>query len=349
VSQPSAPIPEPIRHALAAEDPFEAFDHGMGMYAVREPFSRFERQRRRGALLETDLADTYPPYIPRGEDTRGWLVLSYRLATRVARDAASFSSAQYAATADAVMGKNLLSMDPPQHTRYRNLVNQTFAPSAIATWERELVRPIIRDTLAGFAQRGRADLTREYSFHFPVRIIAALFGMPDACLPDFHRLSVELQCVLFDYERGLGAARKVTEMFREVIEEHRREPRPDLLTALLEVELEGERLSEEEILGFMRLLLPAGLETTYRGAGNVLFSLLSHPEQLDAVRANRRLLDQAVEEALRWQPILTGSLRFTTRDTELERCMSAGRPPTAIPSAGMIRRASTSFATTSPT
>jgi len=299
------------------ESAFDAFNRGMGMTAVRDPYPRFAALRRRGPIQRIDLSDWYPPLNPPGEDPGAWVVLTHALASEVLRDAETFSSAKYASTADAVMGRNLLSMDPPEHTRYRALVQKALTARALAAWEQELVRPVIRECVAALAGRGRADLTADFTFRFPVRVIAGLFGVPDADLEDFHRWGVEIQCVLFDYERGVAASKKLTSCFRGVIEEHRRRPRGDLLTGLLQAELDGRRLDEEEILGFLRLLLPAGLETTYRGTSNLLFALLTHPEQLEAVRRDRSLVEAAVEEAMRWEPILTGGLRFATRDTRL--------------------------------
>jgi len=307
-----------MQRARSCADPFEAFDWGMGMYSVRDPYPRFAQLRRQGPIHWVDLSKWYPPFMDASEDPHGWAIVGYRLASRVLRDAEAFSSAKYQRTAEAVMGKNLLSTDPPEHTRYRELVSQAFTPRAISLWEDQVVRPVIRRRLQALAPRGRADLTRDFTFLFPVEVIARLFGLPEGDLSDFHRWSVELQLVLFDFERGCRASRQLTDFLRPVIESHRREPGTDLCSALLAAELGGEKLSEEEILGFMRLLLPAGLETTYRSAGNLLCALLTHPDQLEAVRAERGLLDAAVEEALRWEAPLTGGLRVATRDVELE-------------------------------
>ncbi|HXZ86710.1 MAG TPA: cytochrome P450, partial [Myxococcota bacterium] len=307
-------VSEVMQRARRSADPFEAFDWGMGMYSVRDPYPRFAELRRRGPIHRVDLSKWFPPFMAPDEDPHGWAVLSWSLASRVLRDAATFSSAKYQRTAEAVMGKNLLSTDPPEHTRYRELVAQAFSPRAIALWEEEVVRPVIRGLLEELAPRGRADLAREFTFRFPVEVIARLFGLPDDDRADFHRWGVELQCVLFDFERGVAASRKLTDYLLPVIEAHRRASREDLLSGLLAAELGGEKLSDEEILGFMRLLLPAGLETTYRAAGNLLCALLTHPEQLAAVRAQRGLVDAAVEESMRWETPLTGGLRVATRD-----------------------------------
>ena len=100
--------------------------------------------------------------------------------------------------------------DPPEHTRYRALVQMAFTRTSLADWQRNVIRPVLHGLLDGIVGRGCADLTRDYAFRFPARIIARLFGVPDAHLETFHRLSVELQCVLFDYERGLRASRRLS-------------------------------------------------------------------------------------------------------------------------------------------
>lgn len=301
----------------AAESVFESFNRMMGMGAVRDPYPRWREMRARGPVHPIDLADWSPPYTPPGEDTSAFVVLSYDGVCNVLRDAATFSSAKYQETADAVMGRNILSMDDPDHARYRALVQQAFTMRALRQWRETAVEPAARALVDALEGRGRTDLVGDFSFVFPVRVIASLFGLPDRDLDEFHRLSVEIQCVLFDFERGVAASRQLTEYFRSVLEEHRRRPHEDLLAGLLEAELDGDRLGDEEIFGFMRLLLPAGLETTYRATSNLLFGLLSHPEQLDAVRRDPSLVDAAVEEALRWEPPMTAGLRFAVRDAVL--------------------------------
>jgi cytochrome P450 len=102
-----------------------------------------------------------------------------------------------------------------------------------------------------------------------------------------------------------------------ILAERRREPREDLISELAHAELDGEHLSDEEIFSFLRLLLPAGVETTYRATGNMLFSLLANPEQLDAVRSDRELIPQAIEESLRFETPLLNITRLATKDTEV--------------------------------
>jgi len=118
-----------------------------------------------------------------------------------------------------------------------------------------------------------------------------------------------------DPERGLRASRDLREYLSVIVEQKRSRPGDDVISLLVQEELEGERLDDEEIYSFLRLLLPAGAETTYRATGNFLYGLLSHPDQLAALRDDRSLLPQAVEEAIRWESPLLLTSRVATVDT----------------------------------
>jgi cytochrome P450 len=152
---------------------------------------------------------------------------------------------------------------------------------------------------------------------FPIQVIAAMLGLPPADLPRFHRWAVELISIIVDIGRGIEASQKLREYFAGILSERRAAPRDDLISVLALAELDGQRLTDEEIFAFLRLLLPAGAETTYRSSSTLLFGLLTRPEQLDALRADRSLMKRAIEEGLRWEPPLTGIARLAMRDTEL--------------------------------
>jgi cytochrome P450 len=142
-------------------------------------------------------------------------------------------------------------------------------------------------------------------------------GLPREDYPQFQRWSISLLSFVINPERSLAASHALREYFAPILAARRVEPREDLITGLANAEIDGERLSDEEIFSFLRLLLPAGVETTYRALGNMLFGLLSDPAQLKALRADRSLLPQAIEEAVRWEPPLLTITRVATRDTEL--------------------------------
>ena len=163
----------------------------------------------------------------------------------------------------------------------------------------------------------RADLVAEVFMPIPVRVIAALIGLPAADVPEFHRLAIDLLGFHADMDRALKASAQLREYFVGILADRRREPRDDMVSVLAEADVDGVRLSDEQIYGFLRNLLPAGAETTSRSTASLAFGLLTHTDQLAAVRADRDLLPQAIEEGIRWETPLLNFMRETTRDTEL--------------------------------
>ena len=167
-------------------------------------------------------------------------------------------------------------------------------------------------------------------FPFPVHVIAGMLGLPRDGLPQFHAKAVELITIAVDIERGLGASQWLYDYFAAIIAERRAEPRGDVISVLAQAELDGQRLTDDEIIAFLRLLLPAGAETTYRSSSNLLYGLLTHPEQLAALRDDRSLMPQAIEEGLRWEPPLTRIARTATRDVEVDGVTIPAGAPVAV-------------------
>ena len=319
MSAPATPSP-----AIAADDydPFDAFNRAQGAGRIRDPYPLFAQLRQNGPVQKFavgGLARMSGAEFPRppGLPDEIWAALSYDTVSQVLRDGKTFSSAGYAQSMGLVMGHTILEMDEPEHSRYRGLIQKAFVKKAIDRWDRELIRPVVDGFIDRFVERGRADLVRELTFPFPVSVIAGMIGLPEADFTSFHRWAVELISITLDWERGVAASRKLRGLFARVLAERRREPREDLLSVLAHAELDGTRLTDEEIFAFLCLLAPAGAETTYRSSSNLLFGLLTHPDQLDAVRRDRSLVPQAIEEALRWESPLLGIMRTTTRAVEL--------------------------------
>lgn len=300
-------------------DPFEEFNRAQGMGSVRNPYPLFAMMRRQAPVHRIDLRamGRDPGSLPEGVSPVVYAVMTYEGVSEVLRDGKRFSSAGYAATMGPVMGHTILEMDEPEHSRYRGLIQKAFTKKALERWERELVRPVVHRLVDRFAERGRADLVRELTFPFPVSVIAGMIGLDPEDHALFHRLAIELISVAIDRERGLRASRGLGELFARVLAERRARPRDDLMSVLAHAELGDTRLTDEEIFAFLRLLAPAGAETTYRSSSNLLFGLLCRPEQLDAVRGDRTLLPAAIEEGVRWEPPLLGILRTATVDTEI--------------------------------
>ena len=150
----------------------------------------------------------------------------------------------------------------------------------------------------------------------PVRVIAALIGLPDSDIPEFHRLAIDLLGFHSDMDSAMKASAQLKEYFVEILADRRREPKDDMVTVLANADIDGVRMSDEQIYGFMRNLLPAGAETTSRSTASLALGLLTHPEQLAAVVSDRGLLPQAIEEGIRWETPLLNFMRETTCDVE---------------------------------
>jgi len=311
---------EPVTTTITdGDDPFEEFNQATGAGAIRNPYPAFAALRKQGSIVKIDLRAMVGSGggMMRNAPTELYMATTHEAVSHVLRDGATFSSSGYEQIMGVVMGHSILEMDEPEHSRYRGLIQQTFTRKMQARWETELVAPIVHKLIDRFADRGRAELVRELTFPFPVNVIAGMLGLPHEDLPQFHRWAVELISVGHNWERGLAASKKLAEYFGGILSQRRQEPREDLISLLAQAELDGQRLTDDDIFAFLRLLLPAGAETTYRSSSNLIFGLLTHPDQLDAVRKDRKLLPQAIEEGVRWECPLTAITRQAATDVEI--------------------------------
>jgi cytochrome P450 len=307
-------------------DPFAAFDTAMGAATVEDPYPQFAELRRtapvhRGKIAE--LLGVRGLVMDAGSDllfpdvTEWFSAMSFDAVTQVLRDGQTFSSAGYGRSIGLVVGHSIFDMDDPEHKRYRALIEQGFTKKALSSWGSKLIPPIVDRLVSAFAGRGRADLVREFTYLFPVQVIAAILGLQEEDTERFHRWTVALLNVSADPERGLIASQRLQDYLVDIIERRRSVPADDLISDLVTAELDGHRLTNEEIVAFLRFLLPAGAETTSRSSANLLVGLLTHPEQLHAVRADRSLVPQAVEEGLRWETPLVVLYRWATRGADI--------------------------------
>ena len=244
-------------------------------------------------------------------------VYSYDAAVEALLDTATFSSAAYYDMIGKVMGRSVIEMDPPEHRKYRALLQQPLGPKTMGGWRTRFVTPLLEAMTADLRSEGHADLVRGFLFEFPMRTFAAILGLPAARYSAFHYTAIELVTLSYDLEKGRASAARLGEMFGSVLAERRAEPQDDLISVLAHAEHDGARLTDEEIFSFLRLLLPAGAETTYRSSSSLLAALLSDTDQLAAVREDPAALTAAVNEVARWETPLQFVPRLVTRDTEL--------------------------------
>jgi cytochrome P450 len=309
--EPEAPAYDPMRqYSQLAGD-------------VRDPYPMLADLRETTPVLGVGtqgaevLAGQQPPDAKTPKLPPLFSVFPHEYVRQVLTDNTRFSSACHAATMGIVMGRTILEMDPPEHQRHRALIAGAFRAGILDRWADTIIGATVNELISAFADDGQADLVRQLTFPFPVRVIARILGLPEADWPRFLRLSTQLIAVMRDWDGALAASRELRGYFAEIIASRRRNPGDDLVSQLIQAEANGQRLTDEQIFPFLLLLLPAGAETTYRSSSNLLFGLLTHQDQLAAVRADRGLLPQAIEEALRWEPPLLHVVRQATRDLEL--------------------------------
>jgi len=247
----------------------------------------------------------------------GAQVFTFADVESVLRDPVTFSSSINQVTMGPYMGTVMLAMDGSEHTRYRNLVSHAFRASALARWERELIRPEIHALLDAIAERGRADLVRDVTSRYPVKVIAGIVGVPLEDHDRFQTWAEEIAQGPGDPERGRAASKAMRDYLAPFVEARRRNPANDLISDIVTAEIDGARLDDEHVYGFLRLLMPAGAETTYRLMGTCLLALLTHPGAMDRVRADPSLLPAAIEETLRWDTSINMVNRVATRDAEV--------------------------------
>src|SRR5438552_14686720 len=298
-------------HAAAAPFSFNPFDEA----TRRGPYALFARARRE-----------HPAW--RHEGLPVVSVFRHADCQAILRDPQTWSSVfpTPPGFAPEDVPRSMLVMDPPEHTRLRGLVSLAFTPRRVRQLAPriEAVAHELRDAARG---RRKMDMEKALTSRLPVVVIAELIGVPAEDRARFRAWSnaivAPLGTVFFEVappERVATLRRVRGELeayFVRLVEARRREPRDDLLSALVAAELEGSRLAFEELLAMLILLLVAGNETTTHLIGNAVLALLAHPEALAALRADPSRVPAAVEEVLRFSSPVQMDPRLATRETQL--------------------------------
>ncbi|MEU3828469.1 cytochrome P450 [Streptomyces sp. NPDC029080] len=280
----------------------------------RDPHPVYARLREQGPVHRVRLA------MPGGE-WETWLVVGYEEARaaladrRLAKDVAKLGAAPLD---EQLIGKYLLVADPPQHTRLRGLVARAFTTRRV-----EGLRPRIQQITDGLLDEmlphGSADIMDRLAYPLPITVICELLGIPEMDRAEFRRISTDVVAPA-DADAEHTATVRLADYLTELIEDKRRAgPTDDLLGDLIRTTAEdGDRLSARELRGLAFLLLVAGHETTVNLIGNGVLALLTHPDQLAALRADMTLLDGAVEETLRWEgPVENATYRYAAEPLEI--------------------------------
>jgi cytochrome P450 len=215
---------------------------------------------------------------------------------------------------------SFLAMDPPRHTRMRALVSRGFTPRRIAELEPR-IRELASRHIDRFVGIGRCDFIGDFAGKFPMDVISEMLGVPEGDRDELRRWAdtvVHREEGMTDVPpAGTEAAMHMLGYFNELVADHRAQPRDDLTAALLAAEIDGDRLEDVEILGFLFLMIIAGNETTTKLLGNAVYWLWKNPDQRRLVRADSSLIPRWVEETLRYDGSTQALARTVTGDVEL--------------------------------
>ncbi|MEV7013912.1 cytochrome P450 [Streptosporangium sp. NPDC051022] len=305
------------------------FDFLLNPELGRDPYPAYAALRKSGPVHPID----FPPGV------NAFLVVDYehgrpalndpRLTKDLARALEPFRDRFTAG--NPLLSYNMLSSDPPDHTRLRRLVSKAFTPRRIEGL-RPRIQEITDDLVDAMAARGEADLIDDFAFPLPITVICELLGVPAEDRDTFREWSGALITPAFDEERARRRREvnsAVETYFAEIIAERRASPRDDLVSALVAAHDDDELLDDQELLATLMLLLIAGHETTVNLIGNGMLALLTDPGQLRLLRDRPELLPSAIEEFLRYDgPVERATFRFAAEDLEI-----AGVP---IPKGSMV-------------
>jgi cytochrome P450 len=282
------------------------------------------------AAVEAGCPVAQNPGISMGGDLPTYQVLDWANVEHVLRDAETFSSTINSEHIGQYMGDLILALDGPEHRRYRNLVAKAFRASQLEQWDDTLVRPTITRLLDTIAAKGRGDLVTDVTSKYPVQVICGIVGVPLEDSEQFAHWAEQINTGPLNPPVGHAASEAMVDYLTPLVEARRDTPSGDFLSDLVNTEIDGERLSDSKIYGFLRLLLPAGAETTFRVMGNCLVALLTHPDAYEQVMSDRSLMPEVIEETLRWETSVTMVSRVAKTDTEIGGCPVAAGSPISV-------------------
>jgi len=309
-------IPTPVHNAIrsAAVRALLAWER-MESGVCYDPFSRATRAYPYDLYEELRAKDP----VHRLRTIDAWLLTEYEHVDRVLRDHSRFIRGERN-EAEAIV--SLLDLDPPDHTRIRGLVSMAFTRRAVAELEPR-IQKIADDLLDDTDGSDRFDLVSAFAAPMPIIVIAEMLGVPPEDRDRFgdwsNDVALSVEPVVTDERQRIisAASEKLIDYFESIIELRRREPRDDLISALIAAEDEGDKLTHEELLGTLMLLLVAGNETTRNLISSGLLALIRHPEQLRRLRDEPSVIDSAINEMLRYDSPVQLDGRVAKEDVEI--------------------------------
>jgi len=228
--------------------------------------------------------------------------------------------------AEPAQGRSLFSMTGDEHRMHRALVSSAFTASAIDRYEQELMIPEARAALGrlALADGGESDLIGEFAEMYGISVIVRILGLPVEDDRKFKRWAHDLTASSWALDDALKASREFEDYVTPIIHARRHGNGDDFLSRLARAEVDGERLKDIDIVSFLRVLFPAGADTTFRQLGNFLLTMLTVPGLKQALLADRGLIPAAIDEALRWEPAIGLYPRLVPNDVEWRGALIPG-------------------------
>lgn len=271
------------------------------------------------------------------EGTQSYVISRYDDVERAFKDP-RFTTDNYKWQLEPVHGKTILQMDGREHSTHRALVTPAFRGRDLAEKFVPVIERISRALIDGFRHDGRVDLANQYAAHYPIDVIVEMLNLDTADHERFRNWYISIIAFLSNLSQdpevnARGARTKVEfeQYMLPLIQDRRANPGDDLLSTLCTAEIDGARMTDEEIKAFCSLLLTAGGETTDKAITLMFKNLVANPEQLDAVRQDRTLIDAAFAETLRVNPPVHMLMRQPSEDVELSGgVVEAGKTVTCL-------------------
>ena len=309
------PVPQVVRGVLrsALMPAFMAWErvesgvsyNPISAKTIAYPFDKYEELRQKDP-------------VHRLRTINAWVLTEYEHANAVLRDHARFSRDYGGKSAY----RSMLDTDPPDHTRLRTLVSKAFTPRSVADLEPR-IHQLVDSLFDEIEGQDSFDLIDAFAYPLPVIVIAEMLGVPSEDIEVFKEWSNDIALsieptVSDEQQRRIDeAGANLYDYFEGIIEQRRRVPQDDMITALIAAEDEGDRLSHEELLATLLLLLVAGNETTRNLIGNGTLALLRNPDQMDRLRNEPELIDSAINEMLRYDSPVQLDGRMATEEVEI--------------------------------
>jgi len=296
-------------------NPFDSDEINFG--ATLDPYPQIAEWRATAPVIEGDYRSKMGLTSALYPDRKVFTVVGTKEILETLTDMDRFSNEGYKFNIGRTFGEGSIStMDNPEHGRWRKIFQKIFLPQNVKPWGEEIVDPIVKGLMDKFIPRGEADLIEEFTILYPFAIIYKQLDLPVDDIKTFQRLAIG-QTDYVNADKAIEAGRKQGVYFSQLVEERRKHPGDDLVSLLANTEVDGDYLPDLVLISFLRQLMNAAGDTTYRGTSILLTALLDNPDQFDAIRADRSLIPQAIEEALRWDGPVLVQLRMAKVDTVL--------------------------------